>query len=314
LWTLFTAIAVKDVQKMSRRAWDLARDQHLVIAREQMLELGFSSHAIAHRVASGRLRPLWPGIYAVGPADVTQHGWWMGAVLACGPMAALSHSSAAALHGIRASRGGSIEVVVPAARRPRVEGIRIHRSMHLEGDVTRHIRIPVTTPARTLIDLCTQLSPPQIERTVNEADRLDLIDPEALRAELERRKGQRGVRALREVLDRATFALTDSELERRFLPIAERAGLPLPLTQQQVNGFRVDFFWPELGLVVETDGLRYHRTPTQQKSDRVRDQVHAAAGLTTLRFTHAQVAFEAARVEDVLRKVAARLSPTQPRL
>ena len=74
-----------------------------------------------------------------------------------------------------------------------------------------------------------------------------------------------------------------------------------------MNGFRADFFWPELGLVVETDGLRYHRTPAQQVRDRRRDQVHTAAGLTALRFTHAQVRFEAAEVREVLLQVAARL-------
>ena len=92
-----------------------------------------------------------------------------------------------------------------------------------------------------------------------------------------------------------------------FLPIATRAGLPKPDTKRRVNGFRVDFFWPQLGLVVETDGLRYHRTPAQQAKDRLRDQRHAAAGLTPLRFTHAQVAFEDRHVEGVLLQVAARL-------
>lgn len=108
--------------------------------------------------------------------------------------------------------------------------------------------------------------------------------------------GQRGVPALRRLLDRGTFCLTDSELERRFLRLVRSAGLPLPETGRVVNGVRVDFLWAELGLIVETDGLRYHRTPSQQASDRRRDQVHTAAGLTTLRFTHAQVGFEAAEV------------------
>src|SRR5438874_1589461 len=117
--------------------------------------------------------------------------------------------------------------------------------------------------------------------------------------------GRRGIRTLREVLDKHTFRLTRSELERLFLAIVRTAGLPIPLTQQWVNGFRVDFFWPELGLVVETDGLRYHRTATQQSKDRVRDQAHIAAGLTALRFTHAQVHREPEHVVDTLRSVAA---------
>jgi len=114
------------------------------------------------------------------------------------------------------------------------------------------------------------------------------------------RHGQPGAKRLALVLDRHTFRLTDSTLERRFLRIVERAGLPLPATQAQVDGMRVDFLWPELDLVVETDGLRYHRTPAQQNADRLRDQRHVAAGRIPLRFTHAQVRFEADRVERVL--------------
>jgi very-short-patch-repair endonuclease len=103
---------------------------------------------------------------------------------------------------------------------------------------------------------------------VNSADKLGLIDPEALRGEIDGHRGMDGVKRLRRVLDRRTFALTDSELERRFLRLVNRARLPLPKTQQRVNGFRVDFLWPEFRLIVETDGLRYHRTAPQQSRDR----------------------------------------------
>jgi very-short-patch-repair endonuclease len=147
----------------------------------------------------------------------------------------------------------------------------------------------------------------RLERAINEATKLDLTDPEALRAALDGLAGRPGVGVLREVLDRRTFVLTDSELERRFLRLVRAAGLPLPRTREMVNGFRVDFHWPELGLVVETDGLRYHRTPAQQATDRLRDQAHTAAGLTTLRFTHSQVRFSAMHVERILTGVAGRL-------
>jgi very-short-patch-repair endonuclease len=107
------------------------------------------------------------------------------------------------------------------------------------------------------------------------------------------------------VLDRRTFRLTRSHLERLFLPIAHEAGLPAPETGVQLNGFEVDFYFPEIGVVVETDGLRYHRTPAQQARDRLRDQAHAAAGLVPVRFTHEQVRYEPAHVRRVLRDVAA---------
>lgn len=238
----------------------------------------------------------------------------MAAVLSCGPGAVLSHGSAAALWEIcrPRERRGPVEISVPGRRRPRRPGIVVHRRPALTAqDVTTHRGIPVTTPVCTLVDFATSVRQKQLEAAVNEADTLGLTDPEALRsaiAEMDRP----GAPALRRTLDRQTFSLTDSELERRFLPIARRAGLPQPRTGRRVNGFKVDFHWPELGLLVETDGLRYHRTPAQQEKDRVRDQVHTAAGLTCLRFTHAQVTRDPGHVRATLRAVAGRLAADRP--
>jgi very-short-patch-repair endonuclease len=173
--------------------------------------------------------------------------------------------------------------------------------------MVRHHGIPVTTPFCTLVDLATQLSDDLLEAAVNEADKRDLVSPDSLRAALAEAKPRPGVGVLKTMLDRRTFTLTDSRLERLMLPLIRRAGLPRALTRCVLNGFRVDFYWPMLKLVVETDGLRYHRTPAQQTRDRLRDQVHAAAGVTTLRFTHAQVAFDPDHVEGTLMAVARRL-------
>ncbi|HEY6672743.1 MAG TPA: DUF559 domain-containing protein [Solirubrobacterales bacterium] len=239
----------------------------------------------------------------------------MAAVLTCGPGAVLSHYDAAALWAIRGFRrlnraaAGTltVDISVPTRVRRRREGIRLHRR-RFSGfrDLTRRDGIPVTSPARTLIDLASSLTFERLETAVNEADKLGLIDPGALRSAVDEHAGVRGASVLRRVLDCRTFQLTDSELERRFLRLVRRADLPPPRTRQRVNGFRVDFYWPELGLVVETDGLRYHRTPAQQSRDRQRDQTHLAAGLTPVRFTHAQVAFESAQVVEILRAVAER--------
>jgi very-short-patch-repair endonuclease len=174
--------------------------------------------------------------------------------------------------------------------------------------------IPVTSVVRTLIDRAAGLDRRGIEREVSEADKLGLTTPPKLRGALHRYRGQRGVARLREALDRRTFRLTDSELERYFLPIVRGVGLPLPRTRQYVNGFRVDFFWPDLRFVVETDGLTYHRTPAQQAEDLVRDQTHIAAGYTPLRFTHEQVRYESDYVRRTLIAVAAQLgvAPRRP--
>ena len=283
----------------------LAARQHGVVTRGQLLALGYSPEAIKHRIARGRLHPIWAGVYAVGRPDVTREGMWMAAVLAAGRGAVVSHASAAALWGIGEYERGEIEVTVPKARRVRRPGIRAHRRDLTRRDIGRYRGIPVTSPACTLIDVAPRLPRSRVERSVNEADRLDLVDPDTLRTSV-RDDRRPGARTLRELLDRRTFVLTDSELERRFLAIARAAGLGKPRTGVRVNGFKVDFHWPALRLVVETDGLRYHRTPAQQARDRLRDQAHAAAGLLCLRFTHEQVAYDPEHVRATLRAVAER--------
>lgn len=286
----------------SRAVWVLVDAQHGVLARRQLIDLGLTPKAIRHRLSTGRLHALHCGVYAVGRPRLTDEGRWMAAVLACGEGAVLSHGSAAALWGI-GREAARVEVAVPASRNPRCGHVTVHRVRFM--DCAIHRGIPATTPARTLLDLATRLPARRLERAVNEADKLDLIDPEALREWLEDQAGRDGVAALRRLLDSRTFVLTDSDLERRFLPIARRAGLPKPKTGERIRGYRVDFLWPDLRLVVETDGLRYHRTASQQTSDRRRDQALTAAGFTVVRFTHEQVARDPGEVERILRSFAA---------
>lgn len=296
------------------RIWALAQRQHGVVSRGQLLELGLSAQSIKHRTAKGRLHPVWRGVYALGRPELGQHGRWMAAVLSCGSEAVLSHSGAAELWEIRTGGGRLVEVSVPFPLQRRRPGILVHRRKSLGAeDVTARDCIPVTNPVCTLVDIAPGLSRAELEAAVNSADRLDLVNPEALRAALDGMYPRPGIAVMQRLLDRRTFTLTDSELERRFLPLARKAGLPQPQTGQVVRGFKVDFYWPDLGLVVETDGLRYHRTAAQQARDRLRDQTHTADGLTPLRFTRAQVVFEAEHVAATLTAVAARLAAHQDR-
>lgn len=302
-------MGTKIVQSSARAIWALVERQHGVVSRAQLLARGLSSEAIKHRVATGRLHPVHRGVYAVGRPDLPREGRWLAAVLACGAGALLSHRSAAALRNVIVREGPDIEVSVPAVRVARRPGVKTYRRSLLEpehADVC--CRIPVTSPFLTMVDLATVVSLPELEKAVNEADKLGVVSFEALASWVERAPQRPGMARLRRLIGRATFRLTDSELERRFLPLVRRAGLPLPRTRKRVEGYRTDFFWPELGLVVETDGLRYHRTPAQQTRDRLRDQKHMAAGLVPLRFTHAQVRFEPGHVIATLTAVASRRS------
>ena len=233
----------------------------------------------------------------------------MAAVLACGDGSFLTHRSAGALFGICVERPGRIEVGVRVAHPVGPEEIRVRRRPSLPSqEVGTLHRIPITSPVRTMLDLSTELPTKYLARAVNEADKLEVILADDLRRELDAYVGTPGAKRLVALLDKDTFVLTEEELERLFLPLVREVGLPLPKTKEIVNGFEVDFFWPELKLVVETDGLRYHRTPSAQAKDARRDQAHTAAGFTRLRFSHHQVKYEREYVRKILGETAARLA------
>jgi very-short-patch-repair endonuclease len=234
----------------------------------------------------------------------------MVAVIAAGGpgLAALSHSSAAAFYGIGLEQAAGIEVTRLSADPIRLKGAKVHRRPRLKpGWFVHRNGIPVTSPVQTLIDLAARHDQRTVERFVNEADRVGLVRTDALREALHRHSGERGVGRLRTILDRRTFRYTRSELERAFLPLARQAGLPLPRTSVYVDGHEVDFHFPSLNLVVETDGLTYHRTPAQQAKDLERDHDHSAAGTHRLRFSHGQIRYEPDRVVRTLRSTASRL-------
>jgi very-short-patch-repair endonuclease len=273
------------------------------MTRRQLLALGYSARSIEHRVARGRLFPVSLGVYAVGWPALNQKRRWMAAVLAGGEGAALSHRSAAALWEIGTEEPGRIDISIRRRCELRRPGIRFHGRPSLRTeDILRRDDIPATSPSQTLLDLATELGLIPLERAVNDADKRGLIDPEALREQLVRYGGQPGVRPLRHLLDKLFFQLSDSELEIYFRRIVKAAKLPMPLSKQRVNDFEVDFFWPELGWVVETDGLSYHRTPSAQWKDVRRDRAHVMAGMTPLRFTHYEVRYEPNRVRASLTK------------
>jgi hypothetical protein len=225
-------------------------------------------------VESGRLHRLHPGVYAVGHEGLSLRGRWLAAVLASGEGALLSHRSAAALWGMLSTSAPKIDVIVPPkSGRRSTETIRIRRGTRAGVE---HLGIPVTSPRCTLDDLAAAKIPRwQLRRAMEVAERLgEPVKPTGPR----------------------------SPLEAAFLKLCEDA----PIVNGVVEGFEVDFHWPDARLVVETDGHEHHGTRAAFERDRARDQALAAAGWTVLRFTYRQVLEEPARVRDVLLSVRSR--------
>jgi hypothetical protein len=278
-----------------RQIAEVAGRQHGPISRQQLRSLGLTDKHIDHRVAVGRLIRLYRGVFAVGQPAMPREGRWMAAVLACGPRAVLSHGDAAALWDLGPSRGAVIHVTTPSrsGRVPDRRRVRLHRVGTLTADETTvFARIPVTTPARTLLDLARDLRPRAIEDVIERMDRLQLFDLPAVRRCLAAHPRQPGAPALRTTLDRlftAPVADTRSPLEVAMLQLCDDYNLPTPLANAVVGGFLVDFHWPGTDLIVETDGFAFHRTRTAFDADRERDQRLALAGYRVIRFTHTQV-------------------------
>lgn len=261
----------------------IAARQHGVVTRVQLLDAGLGARSIARRTDAGRLHRLHRGVYGVGYAPTDAHARALAAVFACGPRAVLSHRWAAMLWELIAETPRRVEVTSPGSRCPR--GISAHRSRALTPpDVTKQRGIPVTAPARTLVDLADVLDDRGLARAVNEAQLRRLVRLDQLAAALERAPGRRAITRLRPFLDRAD-APTRSALEDAFLAFVDRHALPRPSVNRTVAGFEVDMLWAEQRLVVELDGHASHERPATFEADRERDAELTAAGFRVLRVT-----------------------------
>lgn len=277
----------------------LAERQHGVVTAAQLYSLGLSRDQVSRRAANGWLHRVHRGVYAVGHRNLSGHGRWLAAVLAVGGDAALSHEPAARLWRLRGGSAGArpgsgsppspgIDVTLPGQRgAAKRAGIRIHRCSSLSpGERTERDGIPVTTPARTLLDLALVLPRRQLERAIDEAERLRLCSAGELRGLHERHRGRAGTALVAAVLDEhaAGSTATRSELEERFLGLCRERGLPRPQVNARLLSLTVDFFWPPV-LVVEVDGAASHLTRRAFQDDRDRDSLLEAHGYRVLRFT-----------------------------
>lgn len=299
---------------MRSHRWDaaiaeLAERQHGRVARWQLLALGMGPDAINRRIRQGRLRRTPArGVYAVGHRIRSRKATWMEAVLEAGPGAALSHRSAAAHWGfLRSSR---VEITVPTGRRPR-RGVVPHRAALPPDEVCVLDGIPVTTVARTLLDLAAELSRHDLERAIHEAEYLRLYDERALTALLERYPRRAGVPKLRAILAARTpdRHVSRRELEHRFLALVAEHGLPRPEVNVhlEVDGalVEVDCLWRKERLVVELDGWAAHGTRRAYERDRERDRRLVRAGWRVVRVTPTQLEEQPTALMDDCRALLA---------
>jgi Protein of unknown function (DUF559) len=268
----------------------LAGRQHGVVARTQLFRIGLDRGALARRVAAGTLHPLHDGrVYAVGKSRLTKQGRYLAAVMACGSGARLSHRAAADLWGIRPADLPP-EVTVAEVGRD-VPGVRIHRSRMLEpNDFTEIAGIPVTSVARTLLDLASVLKPPDLEVVVDRAERLGLFDLAAVVDVLERGRGRKGARTLRKVVAAYEASTQKSRLERDFRRLLETApDIPAPCFNALLDGEtrtnEVDAVWAAQRLAVQVDGHEFHRTRRDRERDALSDGDLELAGYRVTRLT-----------------------------
>lgn len=286
-----------------RRIAALADRQHGVVARRQLTELGLGSEAIKKRIRTGRLHGIHRGVYAVGRRRVDMRGTWLAAVLACGDGAVLSHRSAAALWGLMRPRWSPVDVTSRHGRPGERRDIRLHRSSLDDDERTVEAGIPVTSVARTLLDIAEVIDGERLRHAFEEADRLKLLHLPELRHVCARTGRRKGLPALRRLISVALAPPPGrSPLENRFAEFYRRhlTDLPEPLANVLILGYEVDAYWPSHRLIVEMDGWKYHSHRAAFENDRSRDIAMQAAGYRVVHLTHRLLETEALRISAQL--------------
>ncbi|HUF49313.1 MAG TPA: DUF559 domain-containing protein [Longimicrobiales bacterium] len=289
----------------------LATAQYGIVTRPQLIHAGISRHVIDHRIRTGGLRLVHSGVYQVGPV-VAVCAREMAAVLVCGG-AILSDRTAATLWQVLPAplSGDPVEVTVPAHRHcVRRPGIRAHRRDLAADEITRVEHLPITTAARTLLDLSGTVSARELERAVATAERARLVQPGEIRSLLDRHHRRPGTVRLRALLESSMpSAFTRSEAEERLLALIRRTGLPEPEMNVVLHGYEVDCFWRLERLAVEVDGYAYHASARAFNHDRRRDSALAAAGIQVLRLSWQQITRESEKTLVQLAQALARARP-----
>lgn len=294
-------------RERDRRVAELAKQQHGVVARVQLLGLGLSRRAIAARVERGLLHEVFLGVYVFGARRISRKGRWMAAVLVSGEGAVLSHRSAARLWRLLPPAAEVIDVICPPGRVVRKKGIRSCQSVIQEDERLVRDGIPVTSPFRTIFDLAAVVKMRELERTVHEAEVREVTDRVSLPMLLERYPGRRGSKNLRVLLEAARPAdVTRNDFEEAFVVLVDRFGLPRPRMNADLairrRFFEIDALWERERIAVELDSREIHGTRKKFESDRQRDRILVAEGWRTMRITWRQLQEEPAAIAGDLKR------------
>lgn len=298
--------------KLPPRSWDgaiadLARRQHGVVSRAQLLEFGMSARAIEGRVDRRVLHCIHSGVYKVGYRRISRKGRWMAAVLASGPGALLSHRSAARLWSLLPPGDEWPEVTSGRGHRSRRRGIIAHEALVPQDERAVVDGIPVTSPFRTVFDLAAVLDRRGVERAWHEAEVRGLRDRVSLPVLLERYPGRRGARSLRALLEAPEpVGFTRNDFEEAFVALVDAHRLRRP----RMNGtlamrgrfFEIDALWEDERVAVELDSRSVHGTNKNFESDKRRDRILLAEGWRTVRVTWRQLQDEPDEVAADLRE------------
>lgn len=291
----------------------LAKEQGGLILENQLTELGFSNAAVRHRVERGRWRRVCSGIFVLAP-EIDGFVTWLRAATMALPEAVVSHEAAAQLHGLTDVPRDRPTVTVGRSAAHEFSVVTVRRSADLRtGHLTEIDSLPVTTVARTIVDLSAVLPPAALERALDAAVAARRVTHREIRQVLEQvaRRGKPGIGVLRELLDAREMEpeMGHSELERRFVTLVREAGMAMPESQVAVPWLsqweRVDFAYPERRLALELDGSAWHTDAAAWERDRRRDQLAAADGWQVVRFTWRQVVDDPDGVVATLRSVIA---------
>jgi very-short-patch-repair endonuclease len=275
-----------------------------VISFWQLRDCGVSVRTIERWVENRRLHPKHVGVYAVGHSVVGKKGHYMAAVLACGDGAVLSHRSSADWRSVLRSSRRIVDVTVPGRTRDDRPGIQVHRVRRLDPrDVTEHEGIPITTLARTFLDLAEVEKPRRLEQALENADRMGIFDLNSIDELLRRCRGRHGQKPLRAALIDAVYEpCTRSEFEQQFFKFCRDRDIPTPEVNAWIEGYEVDMAWRNDKLIAELDGWDTHKTRQAFERDRKRD-ADLQPEYRIIRITHRRLTREPDDLERTLRRV-----------